>query len=184
MQPFVFAPSIAPRLGIDIPSVGSGGYSEMTITTALPASAKAKGAAADGTAGGLTAVTATPRRISARMTVAVEDVASVGVGNFESALRQNVSAALSDAYDDQCINGNGTAPNVEGLIAQLDNPTDPTAVAKFDDYVSAFADQIDGLWASMVRDVSMVANVDLYKLSAKTFRDAGPGTNPNDLGAT
>ena len=37
VQPFVFAPSIAPRLGIDMPQVGSGGYSEMTLTTALPA---------------------------------------------------------------------------------------------------------------------------------------------------
>ena len=40
VQPFVFAPSIAPRLGIDMPQVGSGGYSEMTITTALPAAPK------------------------------------------------------------------------------------------------------------------------------------------------
>ena len=43
IQPFVFAPSIAPRLGIDMPTVPSGGYSEMTITTALPAAPKAKG---------------------------------------------------------------------------------------------------------------------------------------------
>ena len=80
VQPFVFAPSIAPRLGIDMPSVGSGGYSEMTITTAPPASAKAKSADADDTAGALTAVTANPRRLSARMSVSLEDVASVGHG--------------------------------------------------------------------------------------------------------
>ena len=175
VQPFVFAPSIAPRLGIDMPSVGSGGYSEMTISTALPAAPKAKGADADGTAGALTPVTATPRRISARMTVAIEDVASVGAANFESALRQNVSGSLSDAYDGQCITGNGTAPNVDGLINQLTNPTDPTTVAAFDDFVAAFADQIDGLWASMPSEVSMVANVDAYKLAAKTFRDGSGG---------
>ena len=181
VQPFIFAPSIAPRLGIDMPSVGSGGYSEMTITTALPAAPKAKGANADGTAGALTPVTATPRRISARMTVAIEDVASVGVANFESALRSNVSSSLSDAYDNQCINGDGVAPNVEGLIAQLTDPTNPTAVADFDAFVAAFADQIDGLWASRMREIAIVANVDAYKLSAKTFRD-GAGNNPNDLG--
>ena len=172
VQPFVFAPSIAPRLGIDMPSVPSGGYSEMTISTALPAAPKAKGDDADDTAGALTPVTANARRISARMSVTVEDVATVGVGNFESALRQNVSMALSDAYDNQVINGNGTSPNVDGLINQLTDPTNPTAVSTFDAYLAAFADQIDGLWASMVSEVAIVANVDAYKLSAKTFRDA------------
>ena len=172
VQPFVFAPSIAPRLGIDMPSVPSGSYSEMTITTSVPAAPKNKGDNADDTAGALTPVTAAPRRISARMSVTVEDVASVGQANFEAALRQNTSMALSDAYDNQAINGDGSAPNVEGLIAQLTDPTDPTAVATFDAFVAAFADAIDGLWASMVSQVSIVANVDAYKLSAKTFRDA------------
>ena len=29
------------------------------------------------------------------------------------------------------INGNGTSPNVEGMVDQLTDPTDPTAVANF-----------------------------------------------------
>ena len=171
VQPFVFAPSIAPRLGIDMPSVGSGGFSEMTVTTSVPAGAVAKGGDASDTAGALTAVTANPRRISARLTLTIEDIASIGVGNFESALRQNVSMKLSSEYDDQAINGNGTSPNVSGLIAQLTDPTNPTAIAGFDDMVAAFADSIDGLWASTIAEVAIVANVDAYKLSAKTFRD-------------
>ena len=67
----------------------------------------------------------------------------VTVAPLEAALRSNVSMALSDEYDRQCINGDGTAPNVEGLIDQLTDPTNPTAVATF---LSAAADQIDGLW--------------------------------------
>ena len=172
ISPFVFSPSIAPRLGIEIVSVGSGGYSEMTIATSVPAAPKAKGADADDTAGALRAVTANPRRISARMTVTLEDIASVGQANFEAMLRQNASMKLSDAYDNQCINGNGTAPNVNGLINQLTDPANPTAVANFDQFVAGFADQIDGLWAARMREVSIVANVDAYKLSAKLFRDA------------
>ena len=167
VQPFVFAPSIAPRLGIDMPSVGSGGYSEMTITTALTPAAEGKGDAADGTAGALTAVTTTPRRISARLSLALEDVASIGVGNFEAALRAHTSMALSNAYDNQCINGNGTAPNVNGLINQLTNPADPTAVASFDAFVTAFADQIDGLWASMMTEVGIV-----YRMGQPGLRKA------------
>ena len=171
VQPFVFAPSIAPRLGIEMPSVGSGGYTEMTVTTALPAAPKGKGADADDTAGALTPVTANARRISARMTVTLEDVATVGVANFEAALRQNVSMALSDEYDDQVINGDGQSPNVNGLIKQLDDPDNPAAVTNFDAFVAAFADQIDGLWASTMREIAAIVNVDAYKLAAKTFRD-------------
>lgn len=171
VQPFVFADSIASRLGIDMPQVGSGSYSEATISTALSAGPKGKGTAATSTAAALTTVTANPRRISGRLSLAVEDIAQVGVGNFESSLRENARAVLADAYDGQCINGDGTAPNVEGLIAQLTNPADPTAVADFDAFLRAFADQIDGLWASRVADVAILANVDAYKLSARSFRD-------------
>ena len=175
ISPFVFAPSIAPRLGIEVPSVPSGAWSEMTITTSVPAAPKNKGDAADGTAGALTAVTASPRRISARLSLTLEDVAAVGQSGFEAMLRQNASMKLSDAYDGQCISGNGTAPNVNGLINQLTDPTDPGSVSSFDDFVAVFADALDGLWASTPREVAIVANVDAFKLSAKTFRDGTGG---------
>ena len=171
IQPFVFSPSIAPRLGIDMPSVGSGSYSEMTISTALPAAPKAKGGDADDTAGVLTPLTANPRSIRARMSVTLEDVAQIGQSNFEAALRSNVSMALSDEYDDQAINGNSASPNINGLVKQLTDPANPTVVANFDAFVAAFANQIDGLFSSTMRDIAIVANVAAYKLSAKTFRD-------------
>ena len=178
VQPFLFAPSIAPRIGIDMPSVGSGGYSELTITTSVPAAPRTKGADAADTAGALTAVNANPRSISARMTVTLEDVAQIGQANFESALRQNTSMALSDAYDAQAIAGDGSAPNVNGLINQLTDPTNPTAIANFDAFVQAFADQIDGLFASMVKEVSIITNTDAYKLAAQTFRGTAANGGP------
>ena len=180
VTPFVFAESIAPRLGIDQPSVGSGGYSELTITTALPAAAKAKGGDADDTAGALTPLTANPRRISARMTVTLEDVAQIGQANFEAALRSNVSMALSDAYDTQAISGNGTSPNVEGLIAQLTDPTNPTAVATFGGFLAAASDAVDGLWAGSLSDVGIVTNPDAYRLSAQVFRGASADLSFSD----
>ena len=125
IQPFVFSPSIAARLGISMPQAPSGAYTEMTISTALPAGPKLAGVDADNTAGALTPVTTSPRAIRARMTTRIEDLASVGQANFEAALRHNVSMALSNAYDNQCINGNGTDPNINGLIAQLTKPHRP-----------------------------------------------------------
>ncbi|MDE0387831.1 MAG: hypothetical protein OXI75_03935 [Rhodospirillales bacterium] len=171
IQPFIFSESIAPRLGIAMPSVGSGSYSEATITTSLTAGAKAKGAAQDSTAAVITPTTANPRRISSRLTTQIEDVAQIGVGNYEAALRMNAVAKLSDEYDRQCISGDGSAPNVNGLINQLTDPTNPTDVANFDAFVASFVDQVDGLWAMTGKDVAIVTNPDAWKLSAKTFRD-------------
>ena len=171
IQPFVFAQSIAPMLGIDMPSVGSGSYSEMTISTALTAAAKAKAGKQESTAAVLTPATATPRSIRGRLTLNLEDIAAIGQANFESALRQNAQAVVSDALDSQVITGNGTAPNLDGLINQLTDPTNPTVIATFDAFVSAFADSIDGLWAPTMMDLGMVVNVDAYKLAAKSYRD-------------
>ena len=171
VQPYVFAESIAGQLGITMPRVDSGSHSWARVSTALTANTRAKGAAQESTAAALTAVTASPRRISARLSVEIEDVASIGTSTFEPALRSNLSGALADAYDHQCIRGNGTSPNVSGVIKQMTRPTNPTAVTDFDAFVSAFVDQIDGTWAKTIQDVRMVANVDAYKLSAKTFRD-------------
>ena len=171
IQPFVFSQSIAPMLGIEMPTVGSGAYSEMTISTALTAAAKNKATAQESTAAVLTPATANPRSIRGRLTLNLEDIAAIGQANFESALRQNAQAVVSDALDSQVITGNGTAPNLDGLINQLTDPTDPSDVTNFDAFVAAFADSIDGLWAPTMMDLGMVVNVDAYKLAAKSYRD-------------
>ena len=178
IQPYVFAESIAPMLGIEMPSVGSGAYSEMTISTALSAGAKAKGTKQDSTAAVLTAATATPRSIRARLTLNLEDIAAIGQANFESALRQNAGAALSDGLDNQAITGDGQAPNIAGLIGQLTDPANPGAVVLFDTFLKSFSDQLDGLWASRMKDVMIVANVDAYKLAANTFRGTAANGGP------
>ena len=172
IRPAVFANSIAARLGIGLPRVASGTYATATITTSAVPAAKAKSGAIDATAGALTVTTATPKRVSARLELTLEDIAAVGQSNFESILRQNLSLALSDELDDQAINGDGSAPNLKGMFKILTDPSAPaTGVATFDSFVSAFADGIDGLWANTGKDVAIVAGVDTYKLSAKTFRD-------------
>ncbi len=172
LLPAVFAPSIAPRLGIEMPRVESGSYATATLTTNLTAAAKSKGGAAEATAAAFTPTTVTPKRISARMAVAIEDVASVGVGNFESILRENLSLVLSDALDDAAINGDGQAPNLKGMLASLTDPDDPTAVADFDAFAATHAGGIDGLWASTLADVGIVVGPATYALSARTFQSA------------
>ena len=146
VRPAVFANSIAPRLGIEMPRVMSGTFASGTITTSQTATALAKSAAAVGNAGAITVATATPKRISARLELTLEDIAAIGQANFESILRENLSLALSDQLDDQAINGNGTAPNLAGIFQGLTDPaTAPTAIADFDAFVAAFAGGADGL---------------------------------------
>ena len=179
IRPAVFAQSIAPRLGIAMPRVMSGTFASATISTSLSAAAKNKGDAQESTGAMFDVSTATPKRVSARLSVRLEDIAAVGAENFESALRENLSMTLSDELDDQVVNGNGTAPNLAGILSRFTSGTNPTAVADFDAFVAAFAGAVDGLWASTVKDVSIVTGPATYQLSARTFRDIAAA----DLGA-
>ena len=172
IRPTVFANSIAPRLGIEMPRVASGTYASATITTSLTAGAKAKGADQDSTAAGFMVTSVTPKRISARLSIQIEDVAAVGQANFESILRENLSLVLSDELDKQAINGNGTAPNLTGILARLTDPTDPTDVATFDAFAAAHANGIDGLWSSGLKEIAIVCGPATMALSARTFQTA------------
>ena len=183
IRPAVFATSIAARLGIEMPLVPSGTFATATITTSAMPAARRKSphadAGVDATAGALTVQTASPKRVSARLELALEDIAAVGQANFESILRQNLSLALSDELDEQLINGSGSAPNLSGLFVELDNPAAPGAtVADFDDFIDAFAAAVEGLWANTAAEVGIVVNPETYRLSLKTFRD-GSGGNAN-----
>ena len=125
IQPFVFSKSIAPLLGIDMPTVGSGAYSEATISTALTADAKAKGVAQESTAAVLTPATATPRRISGRLTLNIEDVAAIGQANFESAMRDCLMMTLGDRYDAQLHRGRRRAAQRQRPGQSVNRPGGP-----------------------------------------------------------
>ena len=119
----------------------------------------------------MTAVT--PKRISARLSIQIEDIAAVGQANFEAVLRENLSLALADALDNQAINGTGAANGLVGILERLTDPTAPTAVTDFDGYASAHASGIDGLWANTLKDVAIVCGPATMTLSsARTFQSA------------
>ena len=172
IRPAVFANSIAPRLGIEMPRVGSGTYASATINQSLTAAAKAKGADADAGAATFTVTAVTPKRISARLSIQAEDIAAVGQANFESILRENLSLVLSDELDDQAINGDGSSNGLTGIFERLGDPGAPGAVADFDGFAAAHAGGIDGLWANTLKDVSIVVGPATMALAAKTFQTA------------
>ena len=147
-------------------------HTSATITTSLTAGAKAKSADQEATAAGFIVTSVTPKRISARLSIQIEDVAAVGQANFESILRENLSLVLSDELDKQAINGDGQAPNLSGIFQRLTDPTAPTAVADFDAYASAHAGGVDGLWANTIKDVGIVVGPSTYTLASRTFQTA------------
>ncbi len=148
VQPFVFAPSIAQFLGIDMPMVGSGTFSQARINAALSADSEAKGAAAAATAATFAVKSATPKRISARLELLAEDVAAAGVSNFESALRQNLTMALSAELDKQMIVGAGAGNDLEGLLHGLTAATADGTTLTFQHGITKMAALVDGLWAT------------------------------------
>ena len=171
--PAIFARAVLPRLGVAMPRVGSGGYSTMTITTNLSAAAVAAGADQDSTEAALTPKTTEPHRVTARLSIRLEDVAKVGVDNFESMLRQNLMLALSDRLDHLGLTGDGTDPNPRGLHSQLGDPADPTSVIDFDGFVALGANGIDGgPWAETMEGVKLLVNADTMRLAETTFQSA------------
>ena len=172
VRPMVFAPSVTSRLMIDMPRVPTGTFGEVRLTTALTAGPKAAGAAAEATAAGFTVETTTVKRVSARMAIRAEDIASVGFGNFEASLRQNLSMALSAELDDQALNGDGSGDNLAGIFQALSDPTDPSTKADFDSVIASYADMIDGLWALGMPDVRAVVGPATLQLLEQTFQTA------------
>ena len=172
VQPFIFAPSIASRLGIEIRQVPSGTFALPVITTAPSTAApKAKGGAADATAGVVGVKMATPKRIPAQLTLSVEDVAAVGTASFETALRQALQMKLSDSLDNQIINGNGTAPNLSGLLHQLTDPSaNPSDVVTWTSASETLAAFVDGLWSMSLKELAVICGVGTYQKLASTFQ--------------
>ena len=180
IRPAVFAKSIAPMMGVEMPRVESGTFASATIDTSLTAAAKAKGAVTDSAAATFTVSTATPKRISARLSIAIEDIAAVGQANYESALRENLSLVLSDELDKQMINGTGSGANLIGIFQRLANPSAPAAgVVNWVGFAAQHAGGVDGLWSSTLKDVCIITNPETYRLAASTFM----GTDGAELSA-
>ena len=127
--PALFDRSVAGQhLGIEMPSVPTGIRSFPVLSTSLTGGPKAESADAAETAGGFTVSDADPRRITGSFRIRKEDIAKME--GLEDALNMNLSSVLSDQFDNQVINGDGTAPNLNGLLQQLTDPTAPAASAE------------------------------------------------------
>ena len=185
VRPMLYARAVLPRLGVAMPRVGSGAYSTMTISAGLTAAATTAGSAFDATAATLTPATTSAHRVTGRLSLRAEDLATVGVDNFESSLRQNLMLVMSDRLDHLGLTGDGTAPNPEGLFPQLDDPTDGSVIVTWPLFVSAMAGGIDGgPWAETLMQVMLLVNPETMRLAEATFqKGTGNQATPGDISA-
>ena len=168
--PAIFDRSAAAWLGIEMPTVGTGDAGYPVLSTSLTGSVVAESAEAPETAGAFTVTMAQPRRISGAFRFTVEDAARLS--GMEEALRQNIGSVLSDALDNQAVNGSGTGDGtVNGLLNILTDPDAPAADAEtFARYVAAAASHVDGLFAVDLSAVRQLVGVATYGAMAGTFR--------------
>ena len=177
IQPKIFAHSIAMKLGVDMPRVPSGTFAIATIDTPLTAATKAKSSGKESTAATFTVGSATAKRISGRLSLTLEDIATVGQANFEAALRQNLGFIMSDKLDDQLINGTGSSNQLHSFFSRLANAdAPPSGIESWSRFAAKHASGIDGLWATKLMDVAIVVNPETYRLACQTFQ----GTDAED----
>ena len=180
--PALFDRSIAAFLGIEMPTVGTGIQSYPVLSTNVTAGMAAEDADAVNTAGAFTVTDADPRRLSGAFTIRKEDIAKLP--NLEESLRSNLAAVISDEYDKQGLNGNGTAPNLNGIFQQLTNPGAPAANAEtFARYQTALSSHIDGLFAVMPTDVRALVGVHTLRHMLGVYRASEDATTAYDMAA-
>ena len=156
----VFARSATAYLGATFPSVAVGDVSYPRLTSGTSADVRSDGVEVDGAAAALTTETISPVRLTASYTFGIESLARVK--GFEEALRQDLRATMADKMDALVINGqaaaNNVSPKVEGVINSQDDPTDPTGVATWSDYITAYDGAVDGKYAITDAEVRLLVN--------------------------
>ena len=168
--PALFDQSVAPFLGVTMPAAGVGDYAVPVLSTSVTGGVVAKGAAAAETAGAFTVTSAQPRRLTGSFRLAVEDAARLR--NMDAALRMNLRSVLTDALDDQIVNGSGSGDGtVSGLLSQLTDPTADSNVSgntAYAVFLQSLGDLIDGKHATDETGVAALVGLDTYRLAVRT----------------
>lgn len=177
--PALFDRSVAPFLGITMPTVGTGIQSYPVLSTSLQAGMKADDAEADEGAGAFTVTDADPRRLTGSFRIRKTDIAKLP--NLESSLRENLGMVMSDVFDAQALNGNGADPNLNGVLQQLTDPSAPAAgVETYARYEAAASRNIDGLYATGPGGVSLLVGMQTLRHMLSVYRADEDATTAYD----
>ena len=164
----IFAETAGAYLGIQRPSVGVGETNYYALTGGSSADVRSDGVAIEAAAATFTTKAVEPVRLTARYLWGIETTARIR--GFEEALRADIRAVMGDKLDALALNGQAavgtTSPLVDGIISALANPTNPTAIATWTDYLSLYPAQVDGKVSMDGSNVRLLVNTDAYKHAA------------------
>lgn len=158
----------AMALGADPESVPYGTSELLLFEAGGTAAMRAEKAAHDAVVADINPTTVNPSRLVARYAWTVEAVAKAGP-RLEAALIADMRSQMADQLEAQLIAGDGTAPNINGFLSSLTDPTAATATVTFTTAHSDLLAFVDGTYASELADVSVVAGTATYRKLAATF---------------
>ena len=171
--PYVFSRTAAAALGVTFPTVAAGEKYYPLLSTAPPASFKAKDGAALSTASAFTLASRTPKRVTGQFTVRVEDLAVMP--SIEDSLGGAIGEAIAVATDEQVMTGNGSGANLTGLFDIATDVAIETATETYATGVARFAALVDGRYANSMADLRAVIGTDTYAAYASLFRNGSDG---------
>ena len=179
IAPRVFNRGALAYLGVQTPSVPVGTVSYPRLTAGTAADVRDDGVELDGTAATLTTEEINPVRLTASYTYGTETLQRIR--GFEEALRADLQETLQDKRDELGINGQAevanTSPAIEGIINSLTNPSNPTAIATYADYLAAFDSMVDGKYALSGEEVRLLVNADTWQQAMGLVVPSGSGGN-------
>ena len=167
--PYVFPQSVAAFLGVDMPTVGVGEAIFPVLTKKLDVRTPAESGEATETTGAFSAEVLSPARLQASFFYSREDRARFA--GMDAALRQNLSAGLSDGLDQQVVAGG------EGLLDGTNlanhNVSAETSYALYRSQLGY--GRVDGRYASSIADIRLVMGAATYGHAAEQFRSTNAG---------
>lgn len=168
----LFGRDILDALGVRLDSVPAG-MAEWPLLTAgvAPAMKSEKAASPDAAQATFSTQSLKPHRLTGRYVYTLEQ--SAQVPQIEMALRRDLADAARSKMSDQAINGNGTAPQIDGLLGRLADPTDPGDPASYADVVGTAANAVDGIHAYAASEVNVILGPESYRYGTTVYTTSG-----------
>ena len=163
--PAVFPASAASFLGVYMPTVGVGESVFPILTTSATVHTPAENALAADTTGAFSSEVLTPSRLQAAFFFSREDRARFA--GMDSALRMNLSEALSDQLDKEILQG------TEGIFTgtNLSDNAAGSSATTFAEYISRFAyARVDGKYATDTSDLRLLLGSETYAHMGTAYR--------------
>ena len=171
----VFSRSIAGRLGIPMPTVPVGSRGYPYLATGTTVSQQSKSGEQLPTAGSFSGAELKPLRLTGGYEFRIED--QYELRGLEESLRMDLRSSLSDSMDSQVISGDGTAPNVSGILKELTAPMDPGSADDFAGLRAYFTNHVDGIYSYGLEDMRIALGTHGYTTLQAVYRSPGSDMN-------